>query len=401
MSIPSETVSLTADYLHMRSDGKRIDRLMHISGNGLAVERRVCVIVLTLSIDSLIRSARQTNGCDQNHFRQKNASNAEMKKKPHHRLTLFSSGLTAVLLCCLAGCSRHSNNSYQGYVEGKFVFVASPQSGRLDKLAVARGQTVAVGNPLFTLDQEPELSAEAQARESLRSEEARLEDLQTGKRPPEKAAIAAQLAEAKVEHQKAVEVLKSDEAQHAVGGLPLTDLIAARAAAEANAALVRRYEADLEVAELPGREAQLKAQTQVVAASRAALEQAAWKLQQKKVAAARSGLIFDTLYREGEWVSAGKPIVQMLPPEDIEVRFFVPEPVVGTLQIGQKISVHIDGRDSVPANITFVSTQVEYTPPVIYSDENRAKLVFMIIAKPTAEQAATLHPGQPVKVTIP
>jgi HlyD family secretion protein len=92
----------------------------------------------------------------------------------------------------------------------------------------------------------------------------------------------------------------------------------------------------------------------------------------------------------------------MLPPENIEIRFFVPEPVVGKLQIGQNISIHIDGRDaSVPARITFVSTQVEYTPPLIYSDENRAKLVFMIIAKPTAEQAATLHPGQPVKVKLP
>lgn len=303
---------------------------------------------------------------------------------------------------CFGGCSRKVGNSYQGYVEGKFVYVASPQSGRMDKLSVARGDTVAIGKPLFALDQEPELSAEAQARESLRSEEARLEDLQTGKRPPEKEVIASELAQAKVEHQKTVEILKSDEAQHAAGGLPLTDLIASRAAVEANAALVRRYQSDLQVAELPGREAQVKAQTQVVAASRAALQQATWKLQQKKVAASHGGLIFDTLYREGEWVSAGKPIVQMLPPENIEIRFFVPEPVVGKLQIGQNISIHVDGRDdSVPARITFVSTEVEYTPPLIYSDENRAKLVFMIIAKPTADQAATLHPGQPVKVTLP
>jgi len=310
--------------------------------------------------------------------------------------------LIAVLLCGLAGCSRRSDNSYQGYVEGKFVYVASPQSGRLDQLSVARGDTITVGKALFALDQEPEFSAELQARELLRSEEGRLEDLQTGKRPPEKEVIAAQLAQAKVEHQKAAEILKSDEAQYAAGGLPLTDLIAARAAVEANAALVRRYQSDLEVAELPGREAQIKAQTQVVAASRAALQQATWKLQQKKVAASRDGLIFDTLYREGEWVSAGRLIIQMLPPENIEIRFFVPEPVVGKLQVGQNISIHIDGRDDiVPASITFVSTKVEYTPPVIYSDENRAKLVFMIIARPAADQAATLHPGQPVKVMMP
>jgi HlyD family secretion protein len=76
--------------------------------------------------------------------------------------------------------------------------------------------------------------------------------------------------------------------------------------------------------------------------------------------------------------------------------------VVGKLQIGRNITLLVDGRDArVPASITFISTQVEYTPPVIYSDENRAKLVFMVIAKPAADQAATLHPGQPVEVTLP
>jgi HlyD family secretion protein len=112
--------------------------------------------------------------------------------------------------------------------------------------------------------------------------------------------------------------------------------------------------------------------------------------------------VFDTLYREGEWVPAGRPIVQILPPENIEVRFFVPEPVAGKLQIGQNIKVGVDGHNAtVPATVTFVSTQVEYTPPVIYSDENRAKLVFMIIARPAADQAASLHPGQPVQITLP
>jgi HlyD family secretion protein len=305
-------------------------------------------------------------------------------------------------VACVAGCSQKSTNTYQGYVEGKFVYVASPQSGRLDHLSVARGETINSNQPLFTLDQEPEYSAESQARELLRSDEARLVDLQTGKRPPEKEAIEAQLAQAKAEHQKSVDILKSYEAQYAAGGLPLTDLITARAAVEANAGLVRQRQSDLEVAALPGRDAQIQAQTLVVAADRAALQQANWKLQQKQVASTRSGLVFDTLYREGEWVSAGSPIVQLLPPENLEVRFFVPEPVLGKLKLGQNVSVHGDGLEaSVPCTITFISTQVEYTPPVIFSSDSRAKLVFMTIAKPSADKATSLHPGQPVEITLP
>jgi HlyD family secretion protein len=281
------------------------------------------------------------------------------------------------------------------------VYVASPQAGRLDHLAVSRGEEIGANQPLFTLDKEPERSAELQARELLGSDERRLADLETGKRPPEKDVIVAQLAQAKVEHQKSVDILKSDEAQYAAGGLALTDLISARAAVESNAARVKEYESDLEVAALPGRDEQVKAQAAVVAADRAALKQTRWKLQQKQIDSTRNGLVFDTLYREGDWVAAGNSVVQMLPPENIEVRFFVPEPVVGRLKLGQRVSAHCDGCDAdVPATVSFISNQVEYTPPVIYSNESRAKLVFMIITKPEADKATWLHPGQPVEITL-
>ncbi len=299
------------------------------------------------------------------------------------------------------GCSRTSSNSYQGYVEGKFVYVASPEGGRLDTLSVKRGETVTVNHPLFTLDHEPEASSELQARQLLRADEARLADLQTGKRPPEVDVIRAQLAQATAEKQKAVEILKSYESQYASGGIALTDLVTARAAVQADTAVVRQYESDLAVAALPGRDQQLRAQAEVVAGDRAAVQQADWKARQKEIAAPRDGLVFDTLYREGEWVAAGNPVIQILPPDEIEVRFFVPETVVGKLKIGQATTVHCDGCSApVPALITFISTQVEYTPPVIYSNENRSKLAFMVIAKPSLDEAPLLHPGQPLEVTL-
>jgi HlyD family secretion protein len=83
------------------------------------------------------------------------------------------------------------------------------------------------------------------------------------------------------------------------------------------------------------------------------------------------------------------------------VRFFVPETVVGSLSPGRKVNVRCDGcAADVPATITWISNAAEYTPPVIYSNENRAKLVFMIEAHPSAQDAVKLHPGQPVEVTL-
>ena len=309
------------------------------------------------------------------------------------RSILLGSALAVALAA--AGCSHQPANTYQGYIEGKFVYVASPQSGRLDHLAVARGETVAVKQPLFAFDREPEASAVRNAQRLLESSQSRLADLETGKRPPEIDVTRAQLMQALAQKKQAGQILESDKKQYQAGGIARTDLITAEEAADASAARVRELEADLAVDALPAREQQIKAQQNQVAADRASLSETEWRLDQKNITSPRQGLVFDTLYREGEWVEAGNPVVQLLPPENMEVRFFVPETVVGKLKVGESVEVECDGcASTVTAAITFIS------PPMIYSNENRSKLVFMIIAKPPEQKAALLHPGQPVEVTV-
>jgi HlyD family secretion protein len=314
---------------------------------------------------------------------------------------MWTGAFLATAFLLIAGCAQKPTNTYQGYIEGKFVYVASPQSGRLDQVSVARGDTVTAGHPLFALDDEPEASEMRAAEQMLRSSESRLNDLETGKRPAEVDVTRAELAQAIANRKQADEILASDEAQFKAGGIAQTELISARGTAETSAAKVKEFEADLAVDALPAREDQIKAQTNQVAADRASLVNAAWHLKQKQIASPRSGLVFDTLYRQGEWVAAGNPVVQLLPPENMEIRFFVPETVVGSLRAGGSVRVTCDGcAGDVAAKISFVSPQSEYTPPVIYSNENRSKLVYMVIANPPARTAATLHPGQPVEVTV-
>ncbi len=324
----------------------------------------------------------------------------EMRMKKSAGASAMRCAVAAALLLP-AGCATKKPAGYQGYIEGRFVYVASPESGRLDRLSVARGETIAVDHPLFALDAEPEASAVRQAQQVLNSSEAKLADLGTGKRPAEIDVTRAQLKEALAQQKQAEAILQSDEAQYRSGGIAQTELINARGAAETSAARVQQLRAELEVDTLPGRQQQIRAQRRQVAADRAALAEAEWRLGQKQIQSPRQGLVFDTLYRQGEWVAAGDPVVELLPPENIEVRFFVPETMVGRLRMGQEVVVHCDGCTApVAAKITFVSPQAEYTPPVIYSNENRAKLVFMIIAKPAPDKAALLHPGQPVEVAL-
>jgi HlyD family secretion protein len=158
-------------------------------------------------------------------------------------------------------------------------------------------------------------------------------------------------------------------------------------------------EAQLQVAHLSGRTAQIREQWAQVQASRAALAQAQWRLDEKRVNAASGGLIFDTMYREGEWVPAGSPVVRMLPPGNVKVRFFIGEAVVGEMRLGRRVLIRCDGCSAdVPATVSYISDEAEYTPQLIYSNDTRAKLVFMVEARPSPADARKLHPGQPVEV---
>lgn len=302
----------------------------------------------------------------------------------------------------IVGCTDKQPSSYQGYVEGEFVNVASSEAGRLERLLVARGQNAADGIALFALETEPQAAAALQAQQQLASAEAQLKDLRTGKRPPEVDVIRAQLAQALAQEKKSAAKQVRDEAQYRAGGMSRAQLDDTRAEAASNAARVRELKSQLQVATLPGREEQIRAQAATAAAARAALDQADWKLQQKTVTAYRAGLVFDTLYRVGEWVPAGNPVVRLLPPENVKVRFFVPEPVLGAFSLGRPVMLRCDGCPvEIPAKVTYISTECEYNPPVIYSNETRSKLVFMIEAHPSPEHVPALHPGQPVEVRLP
>jgi HlyD family secretion protein len=300
-----------------------------------------------------------------------------------------------------AGCSRDAPSTYQGYVEGEFVYLASSQAGQLTQLSVARGQTVAGDAPVFALEAQNEIDAVAQARQQLQAAQAQQADMLTGKRRPEIEVVAAQLEQARADAARTETQYRRDQEQYQAGGIPKSQLDDSRAAAASAAAHVRELEGQLEVARLPGRAEQIRAQVAQVRAAQAALAQAQWRLDQKSVRAPHAGLVFDTMYRSGEWVPAGSPVVRMLPPENVKVRFFVPEAAVGALTPGRAVRIHCDGcAADVAAALTFVSDQAEYTPPVIYSKETRAKLVFLVEARAQPADAAKLHPGQPVEVIL-
>jgi HlyD family secretion protein len=288
----------------------------------------------------------------------------------------------------------------QGYVEGEYVYVSSPEAGTLRALPVQRGRRVRAGDPLFALDDVPEKAARAQAAQQLAQAQATLEDLKKGKRPPEIQSAQAQLDQAQAALALAEQELARQEKLATVpGGAARQDLDRARSTRDQDSRRVAQLQADLQTAQTGSRDDQIAAAAAAVRALQAALDRADWDLSQKSQAAPAAGLIFDTLYRPGEWVAAGRPVVALLPPENVKVRAFVAEASVGAIHLGDPVSITMDGVPQPQAGkVSFISPQAEYTPPVIYSEESRGKLVFMVEAVFDAAIAANLHPGQPVDV---
>lgn len=289
----------------------------------------------------------------------------------------------------------------QGYVEGEYVYVASPYAGALQTLSVQRGAQVNKGDPLFALDSTVEKAALDESKRRLDQAQANLQDAKKGMRKPELDAIEAQLDQAraaldlsKTEYERHEQLLKS-------GSSSKQEFDRFRSSFDQNKQRVAQLEADLQAGQLGARTDQVIAAEANVRMMEAGLAKAEWDFAQKKQAAPQAALVFDTLYREGEWVAAGRPVVALLPPPNIKVRAFVPETRLASIHPGDAVQVRVDGvSESFAGKVSFISPRAEYTPPVIYSQESRGKLVFMIEATFEPAVAAKLNPGQPVDVTF-
>lgn len=300
----------------------------------------------------------------------------------------------------LAACDKAPDGRLLGYVEGDYVYAALPDSGRLTSIAVARGDHVAAGAPLFTLEDTAEQARLAKAKADLAEAERTLADLQTGERPEELAVIQAQLesAQASLMLSEPRVVRRRKLVKDNIVGAE--DLDSAEAAILEDRGRIAEYTARLAAAKLPERAERIAAQQAAIDAFRAAITEAQWSLDERQAMAPAAASIEDVYYRQGEEVAAAKPVLQMLPPENIKLKIYVPEPEIGKFATGQQLDIACDGcPQGLTATINFIAAKAEYTPPVIYSDTSRTKLVFLIEAKPDGAPPANFqwHPGQPVE----
>jgi HlyD family secretion protein len=305
--------------------------------------------------------------------------------------------LLAALL--LAACDQSASTGLLGYVEADYIYAAPVSGGRITEVAVKRGDAVTAGTKLFTLDATDETAKRDQAEAALAEAKAKLADLQTGERPEELAVIQAQLDAAKASMTLSVPRVERRRT------MVKSNIVGAEQVDEAESALladrghIAEYTARLAAAKLPARSDQIAAAEHAVTEAEAARASAQWALDQRQVVAAADGRIEDVYFRLGEEVNPGAAVLQLLPRPNLKLRLYVPEPELGRYKTGEKLSIACDGcAPDQTATISFIATTAEFTPPVIYSRESRAKLVYLIEARPD-ETSLAWHPGQPIEAS--
>jgi HlyD family secretion protein len=308
--------------------------------------------------------------------------------------------LLAVVTVGLAGCGDTAAPAHwSGYAEGDYVYIAAPLAGRLDSVSAQVGQTVAKGAALFQLDAESEQAARDEAAARLEGAQAQLTDLEKGRRGDEIAVIQAQQRQAQASVAQARQEAQRQQKLVAQGFVSQAHVDDANTALRLAQAKADELAAALRVAQLPARTDQRSAMAASANAAKEALRQSAWRAGQKQQFAPVSGMVTEVFYQPGEWIAGGQAVVALLPPANVKARFFVPEAELASLKLGQAVSLRCDGcQNAIAAHISRIATQPEFTPPVIYSNTQRTKLVFMVEAQPDAAAAGQLKPGQPLDV---
>ena len=309
----------------------------------------------------------------------------------------FLALLASLVAIVIPGFGATPVPSWNGYVEAEYVYVGPASPGTIETLHVREGSVVAAGDVLFTLGEEQHRALTAAADARVAAAEAGLANLTTGSREDEIEVIRASLEKAEADLRLADDTAERTRQLFAEGLVPQARLDQAVANLEAARAAVRQLEAQLKVAELPARDAQQQQAEANLAAARAEAEKAHADLADRTIRAPVAGKVERLYFMTGETVAIGMPVVALLPADALKVKFYVAEGERPTLALGDTVGVTCDGcADGLTARLSYFASDPQFTPPVIYSREERIRLTFL--AEATLENGTGLLPGQPVTV---
>lgn len=284
--------------------------------------------------------------------------------------------LISVLI--LTGCDNKPDNMLSGYSHGEFVYLSYSGNEKIERILINKGDNVAAGQELVKIESFDAQNIFLRAEEKLSAESALLRNLESGERPEELDIIRSQIKKAQSAESQVKRQLGRYRNLYANHAISLAEWEDIRDELTQKGAQVEELINQLKARQLPARQDELSKQRSMVAAAKLERDKALWDVQQTTIVSPVNAKVFDIIYRAGERPSAGKPIISLLPPENIKVRFFIPEAKLGKFKIGSKVKLICDGcAEPIAGIINYISPEAEFTPPVIYSTKRREKLIFM------------------------
>lgn len=267
-------------------------------------------------------------------------------------------------LCLLSvpGCKDHKTQ-YNGYIDADLIYLSSNTAGRLTDLLVQRGQSVRLHELLFKVEQTTENNA---MQRSQLSEKTLLAQRQQ---------LLDEIHYSSIRYQRNKETRQHD-------------------ASSQNDLDVAKKDLDVLKDQLAAIDFQIKS-------SQLDTQDKQWQVARKEAHAPAAGLIFDTYYTPNEFVQGGQPILSLITKQLIKVIFFVPEKELGSLRLNTKVNLSADGAPLfATGTVHYISKIAQYTPPNLFSRDERHQLVFRVEARIDKPQLDQLHLGQPVTLDI-
>lgn len=289
---------------------------------------------------------------------------------------------------------------FLGYVEGETLYIGPNEGERIASIMVSAGSAVHKGDPLFVMSTTLLDRSRAEAQARIEQIEAQVKNLQSSMSRPQQVAVL----QATVERaQAALRLSRADydrqQKLYAEGHVAKAALDRAAMARDRDEATLKEAERQIAVARMASRTQEIAAAEEQLSQARAQLEAIDIRIGRQSVKAPADGVVQDVFFRPGEVVNSGQPVIALLPPENRKVRFYVPEPMLATVKLGARMRVACDGcAGDLWGRVSYISGRQEYTPPVIFSDTERAKLVFKAEAR-LEGAAQDIALGTPVSVT--
>lgn len=306
----------------------------------------------------------------------------------------FVSWLFGLLAAIVPGLGGDPGPRFNGYVEIDYVYVAPVAGGRITGIAVTEGQRVSEGQVLVSLDARQQTATLLAAEAQVAAAEAALRDLETGGRDAEIAVARANLAQAEADLQLARETAERSARLYDEGIVTQSRYDQDQTALDVAEARVAQLAAQVKVTAMPARDAQQQQAEANLAAARANAEEARVALSERQILAPADGQVEKLFYSAGEVDSAGGPLLSLRPDGALKVKLYLPETVRSTYPVGSVFRVSCDGcPDGITATVSHLAADPQFTPPVIYSRDERQRLSFLAEA---SVAGGDLPPGQPV-----